>query len=401
MTSNEAITPPREVVFTPIMTDDEEDTLLPQLALFRTTEKNNRSSSSSPTEETLSTGTPVSQYSTYNKFDLQRKHNDGLPKKSGSPSGKESVIDNTRRTKSLPGDDGIILYSDAPPGTVALPHLNSIMRKAIILDLHYEVAGTTFLYTGQAGIVKDTATGVTRFYTALHNITDQTSKSTTFLHASATLPTKNDYTLRLTDENFNLDKAKQLELSPHVHWAEGFDVTTGFPLNPEAKWWKRWSYDVNRISPWYNPFEEQAAKLPPFTSADHMFEKIGSGFEYSVDMKIAMVVSSVGLTSRAREDSQKLTEEAFSDIFGPCGAVTMYSGSITAVGRNHIEHTINTYPGCSGAIIFLLDSTDQLDSVDQADLGKAIAVHVGYKDILKQNIGMQINGPNQQACGCK
>jgi hypothetical protein len=181
------------------------------------------------------------------------------------------------------------------------------MRKAIILNLRFGLAGRIVTYTGQAGIVKDMTTGVARVYTALHNITDQTSKSTTFLFAS--LPTMNGYLFRLTDENFNLDKAKQLELSPHVHWAEGFDVTTGFPLNPEAKWWKRWSYDVSRISPWYNPFEEQAAELPPFTTADHMFEKIGSGFEYSVDMKIAIVVSSVGLTSRAREDSQQLTEE--------------------------------------------------------------------------------------------
>jgi hypothetical protein len=121
----------------------------------------------------------------------------------------------------------------------------------------------------------------------------------------------------------------------------GFDFTTRFPLNPEAKWWKRWSYG-NRISPWYNPFEEQAAKLPTFTTADHMFEKVGSGFEYFVGQKIAMVVSSVGLTSREQEDSQQLTEAEILAIFGPCGAVTMYSGSITAVGRNHIEHDINT-----------------------------------------------------------
>jgi hypothetical protein len=45
---------------------------------------------------------------------LLREHNYGSPEKSGSPSGKESVIDNTRRTKSSPGDDGI-LYSVLRP----------------------------------------------------------------------------------------------------------------------------------------------------------------------------------------------------------------------------------------------------------------------------------------------
>jgi hypothetical protein len=204
MTSNEATPPiPQEVVFTPI--------------LFRATEKKYRSSRSSPAEETLSTGTPASQYSMYNFESLitsQRKSNDGSPKKSRSPSGKECVIVNTRRTSSA--GDGGILHSDAPPDTVALPHLNSIMRKAIILDLDFQMASRIVTYMGQAGIVKDTTTVVARVYTALHNVTDITSKSTTFFNAS--LPTEDGYLLRLTDENFNLDNAKKLKLSQYVHW---------------------------------------------------------------------------------------------------------------------------------------------------------------------------------------
>jgi hypothetical protein len=37
-------------------------------------------------------------------------------------------------------------------------------------------------------------------------------------------------------------------------------------------------------------------------------------------------------------------------------------------------HAINTYKGCSGAVVFLLDKK-QPDSVNVKDYGKAIAVH--------------------------
>jgi hypothetical protein len=72
--------------------------------------------------------------------------------------------------------------------------------------------------------------------------------------------------------------------------------------------------------------------------------------------------------------------------------VAIYTGEITYVGMYHIEHNINTYDGCSGAIIFLLDTDDQLATVNQEDRGKAIAVHVGYGgELLHSNIGFKIN----------
>ena len=60
-------------------------------------------------------------------------------------------------------------------------------------------------------------------------------------------------------------------------------------------------------------------------------------------------------------------------MFNTC----IYTGEITAIHTQKLsfEHSINTFCGCSGAIIFLLD-TDQVESAEGLG-GKALAVHVG------------------------
>lgn len=55
----------------------------------------------------------------------------------------------------------------------------------------------------------------------------------------------------------------------------------------------------------------------------------------------------------------------------------------------HIEHSINSYGGCSGAIIFLLDK-DQPHSIRQNNYGKAIAVHAGSSSTLQHNLGLRL-----------
>jgi hypothetical protein len=54
------------------------------------------------------------------------------------------------------------------------------------------------------------------------------------------------------------------------------------------------------------------------------------------------------------------------------------TGTILAVSGDgsFFTHDINTYKGCSGAVVFLLDK-NQPDSVHELNYGKAIAVHSG------------------------
>ena len=67
------------------------------------------------------------------------------------------------------------------------------------------------------------------------------------------------------------------------------------------------------------------------------------------------------------------------------------TGVVTAVygsNREVFGHSINTYEGCSGAIIFLLDKDQPPESVESHDYGKAIGVHAaGY---VPHNLGMSL-----------
>jgi hypothetical protein len=71
-------------------------------------------------------------------------------------------------------------------------------------------------------------------------------------------------------------------------------------------------------------------------------------------------------------------EETLRAIFGSVRdrKANVYTGEITYSGEYHIEYDLNSFEGCSGAVVFLLDK-GQPESVTEADYGKAIAVHSG------------------------
>jgi hypothetical protein len=77
--------------------------------------------------------------------------------------------------------------------------------------------------------------------------------------------------------------------------------------------------------------------------------------------------------------------------YGEPGRVNIYTGEIKYVGPKHIEYSINSFTGCAGAIVFLLDM-DQPSSVDQSDWGKAVAIHSGaHPRMSDRNYGFLIN----------
>jgi hypothetical protein len=85
------------------------------------------------------------------------------------------------------------------------------------------------------------------------------------------------------------------------------------------------------------------------------------------------------------------------DYFGPANSVTIYSGEIDYVGPHHIEYSMNTFKGCSGAIIFLLDSRGEPTSTGNGPndwAPCAIGVHAGYHPDMNTNIGFKF-----PACG--
>jgi hypothetical protein len=82
------------------------------------------------------------------------------------------------------------------------------------------------------------------------------------------------------------------------------------------------------------------------------------------------------------------TEET--TYFGPPGLRIIQTGVVTGVygDGEAFSHNINTYEGCSGAVVFLLDKDQPAESVQEEDFGKAIGVHaVGYSPL---NLGMTV-----------
>ena len=67
------------------------------------------------------------------------------------------------------------------------------------------------------------------------------------------------------------------------------------------------------------------------------------------------------------------------EIYGEKDRVNVYTGQITYVSLSGqtFGHSINTFRGCSGAVIFLLDEGQDDCGVEESDFGKAIAIHGG------------------------
>ena len=70
-------------------------------------------------------------------------------------------------------------------------------------------------------------------------------------------------------------------------------------------------------------------------------------------------------------------------IYGHVDRVNIYTGKITRVSPDGtwFKHNMNSFRGCSGAIVFLLDKNQTDNGVVNQDFGKAVAVHVGGKYI--------------------
>lgn len=117
------------------------------------------------------------------------------------------------------------------------------------------------------------------------------------------------------------------------------------------------------------------------------FELVRDGFQYKKELRIGIAVfrNFDVLPHHAGVD---ITLDQFIKAFGPIDDIrkAIYTGMIRDVHENSIEHTINTFEGCSGAIVFLLEGQE-----NPTDDGKAIAVHAcstrsgkNYAFILKR-----------------
>jgi hypothetical protein len=108
------------------------------------------------------------------------------------------------------------------------------------------------------------------------------------------------------------------------------------------------------------------------------FEKVPATFDVVPGVKVGVAIYR-NFDIEDADAGATLSDLQLMTLFGSKGSVCVLTGEVTAVHDNNLtfEHSINTYRGCSGAIIFLLDRR-QLEAA-QNHAGEAVGVHVGGK----------------------
>ena len=191
----------------------------------------------------------------------------------------------------------------------------------------------------------------------------------------------------------------------YLPWDESSMVSLSFSvLN-----WKPTSDDrlcirgANSDNPMFCEFGVDIAKgeaiesyTQGITSEAGSFQCVRSDFELEKGQKIGMAVFSrrsptfVSASFDPEQPLGGLDEESLKRIYGRPKNVNIYTGEILLVGDNHIEHNINSFTGCSGAVVFLLDQNQPV-SVKPYDFGKAIAVHAGsHPTMMSRNLAFKL-----------
>lgn len=233
--------------------------------------------------------------------------------------------------------------------------------------------------------------------TAKHNLRQLVIKNTPHYLASAKLAVA------------NFCKAK-LDGMPDFNWLPtGKDSISLYPPEDEGRAADCiWGFDVSVGGLMDSPDVE-------FTKPFCSFTLVRSALELVKGQKVGIVVrfneetkpnkKTIAGKSEEEVDLDELTIKA---IYGVPNKVNIYTGKITRVGENHIEYDINTFSGCSGAVVFLLDQNQPtaaqlgpalMDRVTAAgksplvqncDFGSAIAVHSGSHPGKNRNFGFMI-----------
>jgi hypothetical protein len=134
----------------------------------------------------------------------------------------------------------------------------------------------------------------------------------------------------------------------------------------------------------------------PLSAAFYSFE-IRDTFMFEQGQKVGIAVL-FSEESKPRHDTiggaaepyVSISEAQIKAIYGPPDTANIYTGGITYVGEKHIEYDFNSFTGCAGAVVFLLDK-NQPSSVQQCDYGKAIVIHSGAHPFLaSRNFGFMI-----------
>jgi hypothetical protein len=114
------------------------------------------------------------------------------------------------------------------------------------------------------------------------------------------------------------------------------------------------------------------------TKKPRLFVKAPEGFRLKVGHKIGIAVYRT--FDFTHEDASAPLSVSLVDVYGPKHQVCVYTGDVLEIMEESQTfcHSINTFEGCPGAIVFLLDENQ--DCPQEAMEGMAMGVHVGGLD---------------------
>jgi hypothetical protein len=302
-----------------------------------------------------------------------------LPKPEDSPMGVAECLVNAGRVIARHG----LAYVD-DKGSISEDLATAAVQKAFALEVGFAKPQSILLKPGegQVGLIRrspipPTPGGSPQFavvpITAKHNLRSYLDDAAYGLEARSAellLPmAQGRAILKFNDLNWRYDSQSRILLREDVAWSFGIDISVGKPIE---------SYTDGITS------EQVSFQLvrPTFS-----FEK-GQRVGIAVYMKRKPTL----LTARhsVEQPLPNVSDEDLLSVFGSPGNVNIYTGKITLAGDGHIEYDINSFTGCSGAIVFLLDQ-NQPGSVQECDHGKAIAVHGGaHPTLTNRNLGFKL-----------
>jgi len=127
------------------------------------------------------------------------------------------------------------------------------------------------------------------------------------------------------------------------------------------------------------------------TKEPFLFVQVPNTFLLQVGHKIGIAVfRSYEIT---HEDAEAPNDVDLATRFGSVNQPCIYCGKVTEISANGktFLHNINTFTGCSGAVIFLLDiGQDKVDQAFDSDMaGMAVGIHTSGLD-ANNNLGFML-----------
>ena len=211
-------------------------------------------------------------------------------------------------------------------------------------------------FEGQMGMV-DFGDGVACPVTCLHNVVQRLGVKPIASTCTFDGPRYNEtFQVNIQHTGIPISRISQFVLQVsgfQTSWLYGVDITTGV-------------------------FPDESPHLRGF----HVFQAVEEGFEYAVGTKVAMAVFA---KQAANKDSAKMSQVSDTvspaQVYGGADEINIYTGTITGIGQRHFEHNMNSYRGCSGAIVFLLEGPSARC---------AVGVHIGSPEDIPHKVNLAI-----------